>query len=96
MIAGWMLQIREAAIAVATPATASITPATPPSTLQFSSSNYSVNESQGTASVTVTRTGGSDGAAPYSNLVMDANGNLYGTASGGGAHHLGVIFQITP
>ena len=45
-------------------------------------------------------TGGSDGAAPYSNLVMDANGNLYGTASAGGnsncAGGCGVVFEFTP
>jgi uncharacterized repeat protein (TIGR03803 family) len=36
-----------------------------------------------------------DGAYP-SNLIMDAQGNLYGTAYGGGAHKNGVIFKITP
>jgi hypothetical protein len=45
-------------------------------------------------------TGGSDGAAPYSNLVMDANGNLYGTASARGnsncAGGCGVVFEFTP
>ncbi len=45
-------------------------------------------------------TGGSDGGYPYSNLVFDANGNLYGTASVGGAgsctNGCGVLFEITP
>jgi uncharacterized repeat protein (TIGR03803 family) len=41
-------------------------------------------------------TGGSDGSIPYSNLVMDAEGNLYGTASAGGANGYGVIFKFTP
>jgi uncharacterized repeat protein (TIGR03803 family) len=45
-------------------------------------------------------TGSSDGAAPYSNLVMDANGNLSGTASAGGnsncAAGCGVVFKFTP
>lgn len=41
-------------------------------------------------------TGGSDGGYPYSNLVFDSNGNLYGTASIGGASGLGVVFEITP
>ncbi len=45
-------------------------------------------------------TGGTDGGYPYSNLVFDGKGNLYGTASVGGAGPCsggcGVIFQITP
>ena len=41
-------------------------------------------------------TGGSDGANPFSRLVLDANGNLYGTASGRGASIYGVVFEITP
>ncbi len=39
--------------------------------------------------------GGSDGAYPYSNVTIDAAGNLYGTASGGGMG-VGVIWEITP
>jgi uncharacterized repeat protein (TIGR03803 family) len=41
-------------------------------------------------------TGGTDGCWPYGNVVMDANGVLYGTASGCGANNHGVIFEITP
>ena len=45
--------------------------------------------------------GGNDGANPYSNLVFDASGNLYGTASAGGTGSAcsggcGVVFEITP
>ncbi len=40
-------------------------------------------------------TGGSDGSYPYCNLVFDAQGNLYGTASAGGTNGLGVVFEIT-
>jgi uncharacterized repeat protein (TIGR03803 family) len=39
-------------------------------------------------------TGGSDGAYPFSSVVIDAQGNLYGTASSGGAHGLGVVWKI--
>ncbi len=37
-----------------------------------------------------------DGAYPYSTLIMDAGGNLYGTAASGGKSDGGVIFEITP
>jgi uncharacterized repeat protein (TIGR03803 family) len=40
--------------------------------------------------------GGNDGGNPMSSLVFDADGNLYGTASDGGAHNMGVVFQIRP
>jgi len=40
--------------------------------------------------------GGSDGGAPYSNVVLDSQGNAYGTASFGGADGGGVIWEITP
>ena len=45
-------------------------------------------------------TGGSDGAHPYSTVSIDANGNLYGTASAGGegcyGEGCGVVWEITP
>ncbi len=41
-------------------------------------------------------TGGTDGANPYSTLVFDASGNLYGTAYAGGADGKGVVFKLTP
>ncbi len=45
--------------------------------------------------------GGNDGGYPVSNLVFDASGNLYGTASQGGtgfgcSRGCGVVFKITP
>ena len=45
--------------------------------------------------------GGSDGARPYSSLVQDKQGNLYGTTKEGGAYFnypnllSGTIFEIT-
>jgi uncharacterized repeat protein (TIGR03803 family) len=46
-------------------------------------------------------TGGSDGGNPISNIVFDANGNLYGTTSKGGTSSncyggCGVVWEITP
>jgi hypothetical protein len=40
-------------------------------------------------------TGGSDGEYPYSNVIFDASGSLYGTAQGG-ANGQGVVWEITP
>src|SRR5271167_1667552 len=39
--------------------------------------------------------GGNDGVYPYSNLVFDQAGNLYGTTLTGGNGY-GVVFQLTP
>lgn len=41
-------------------------------------------------------TGRSDGEYPYSNVIFDASGNLYGTAQGGGIGKQGVVWNITP
>jgi uncharacterized repeat protein (TIGR03803 family) len=41
-------------------------------------------------------TGGSDGGRPFSNVIFDAAGNLYGTTLQGGANAAGVVFEITP
>lgn len=40
--------------------------------------------------------GGSDGANPHGSLVLDAKGNLYGTALYGGAFGDGVLFKVIP
>jgi uncharacterized repeat protein (TIGR03803 family) len=40
-------------------------------------------------------TGGNDGAYPYSNLILDASGNLDGTASQGGALGGGTVFEFS-
>jgi uncharacterized repeat protein (TIGR03803 family) len=42
--------------------------------------------------------GGIDGYSPYTGLIMDSAGNLYGVAQGGGANGNGngVVFEVTP
>jgi uncharacterized repeat protein (TIGR03803 family) len=39
-------------------------------------------------------TAGSDGANPYSGLIGDASGNLYGTTYAGGASNAGVVYKV--
>jgi uncharacterized repeat protein (TIGR03803 family) len=41
-------------------------------------------------------TGGNDGSGPGSGLTLDPHGNLYGMTPTGGAHGLGVVFQLHP
>jgi uncharacterized repeat protein (TIGR03803 family) len=47
-------------------------------------------------------TGGSDGTTPNSGLIMDANGNLYGTTYSGGSQHCfdgngcGTVYELSP
>ena len=37
-----------------------------------------------------------DGSAPFSGLIADHAGNLYGTTNAGGAFNLGTVFKLTP
>jgi uncharacterized repeat protein (TIGR03803 family) len=37
-----------------------------------------------------------DGSSPLGKLIVDVNGNLYGTASAGGAHSNGMVFELIP
>ncbi len=39
---------------------------------------------------------GSYGGGPYDSLLLDAAGNLYGVAAGGGVNGVGVVFKLTP
>ena len=43
-----------------------------------------------------TFSGESDGENPYSNVIFDASGNLYGTTFAGGAHTYGTVYKLTP
>ncbi|MGC2111633.1 MAG: choice-of-anchor tandem repeat GloVer-containing protein [Candidatus Korobacteraceae bacterium] len=39
---------------------------------------------------------GNGGLTPIGGVTLDANGDLFGTASAGGAHNAGVVWEITP
>jgi len=41
-------------------------------------------------------TNGADGVYPAGGLVEGSDGNFYGTTSGGGANHAGILFKMTP
>ena len=41
------------------------------------------------------RSGGSDGLAPYGDLISDAVGNLFGTTAFGGTSGAGIVFELT-
>ena len=54
------------------------------------------NGTKSTETVLHTFTGGDDGANPEADLILDANGNLYGTTFNGGASGYGVVFKVHP
>jgi uncharacterized repeat protein (TIGR03803 family) len=37
-----------------------------------------------------------DGCGPHGSVLLDANGNIYGTTAGGGAYYHGTVWEITP
>ena len=39
---------------------------------------------------------GTDGFTPYSSLIFDASGNLYGTTALGGTYGCGAVFELSP
>jgi uncharacterized repeat protein (TIGR03803 family) len=49
----------------------------------------------GTEEVLYSFAAGKDAAYPEAGLTMDAQGNLYGTTSAGGAHNNGAVFKLT-
>jgi uncharacterized repeat protein (TIGR03803 family) len=51
-------------------------------------------DTAGQETVLYTFTGGADGSVPYAGVIRDAAGNLYGTASSGGAGN-GVVFKVS-
>jgi uncharacterized repeat protein (TIGR03803 family) len=53
-------------------------------------------DTTGHETVLYTFTGLGDGGYPASGVIGDSAGNLYGTASEGGAGGAGVVFKITP
>jgi len=52
-------------------------------------------DAAGRESVLHSFSGGTDGAYPYSNLILDAQRNLYGTASQGGCCGQGTVFEYS-
>jgi uncharacterized repeat protein (TIGR03803 family) len=54
---------------------------------------YMIPAGGGSETVLYSFTGGADGYQPISGVIMDGNGNLYGTTKGTG---LGTIYQLTP
>jgi hypothetical protein len=45
--------------------------------------------------ITLVNFNNANGANPYGDLLADANGNLFGTTSGGGTNAAGTVFEIT-
>ena len=50
----------------------------------------------GTETALYSFSGGADGAQPFSALVRDKGGNLYGTTTMGGSANAGVVFKLAP
>ena len=50
----------------------------------------------GNETVLYSFTGGTDGNTPYSGVIRDEAGNLYGTTVGGGAFGSGVVYKVEP
>jgi uncharacterized repeat protein (TIGR03803 family) len=57
---------------------------------------FKVNAANGKEEILYSFAGGEDGALPYSGLLLDADGNLYGTTSNGGGAGAGTIFRLSP
>jgi uncharacterized repeat protein (TIGR03803 family) len=59
---------------------------------------FELTQSQGTWTSVLLQNfqGGQEGSYPIGGVVLDANGNVYGTTAFGSPDHDGVIFEITP
>ncbi|HXM44073.1 MAG TPA: choice-of-anchor tandem repeat GloVer-containing protein [Bryobacteraceae bacterium] len=57
---------------------------------------FKVNIASGQETILHTFTGTPDGAVPASALTWDAQGNLYGTTTLGGAFGFGTVFELSP
>jgi uncharacterized repeat protein (TIGR03803 family) len=53
-------------------------------------------DSSGNESILYTFSGGPNGGLPYSGLILDSAGNLYGTTSAGGSNNAGVVYKLSP
>lgn len=51
---------------------------------------------QGSEAILYSFTGGHDGAGPVNSVLMDADGNIFGTTAGGGDQGSGTVFRIAP
>jgi len=57
---------------------------------------WELSPSDGSWTFTVLYTFPGPGKGPFSPLLMDTTGNLYGTTLGGGAYQQGSVFKLTP
>jgi uncharacterized repeat protein (TIGR03803 family) len=55
---------------------------------------FSVPVTGGTPTVLYSFTGGADGLYPHGDLIMDANGDLFGTTEASGANGDGTVFEL--
>lgn len=57
---------------------------------------FELPDTGGPGRVLYSFTGGVDGGNPYSGVIRDSAGNLYGTTWKGGTANVGVVFKLTP
>lgn len=56
---------------------------------------FSLDRSSGWQESLLLTFDGNNGLGPYGAITFDANGNLYGTTLGGGAHDSGLVYKLT-